>query len=273
MAADTQDESGKEKTPIALPAPPPGKGQIVFFRSGTVMGVAMGCSVNENGQKVSSLGAGRYFIMVTDPGRHEFMVKSEAKDALALEVEPDETQFASCSIKMGFLAGRPDIKPATEEEFRKHKSLKLVDDDDMGPGPGALRAAEVEAALAASTAPADTVDTAEGPDATAENPEMETAAAPEGAEPAEPASEEEAADAAASDAQPAADGSEGEMTAVMEGSAPAEPVSDTFTDGAAGTAPLDAQAAPAAGDDPVDPAAPMEAAPDGSTEPAPAIAE
>lgn len=85
---------------VVLPAPPPGKGQIVFFRSGTIVGAAMGCSVNENGQKVSSLGAGKYFIMVADPGRHEFSVKSEATDKLALEVEPDETQFAACKIKM-----------------------------------------------------------------------------------------------------------------------------------------------------------------------------
>ena len=107
----------------------------------------MGCSVNENGQKVSSLGNGRYFIMVTDPGRHEFTVKSEAKDVLALELEPDETQFVECRIKMGILVGRPDLAPATEEGFRKKRKLKMVDVDDMGPGLGALRPEDVEAAL------------------------------------------------------------------------------------------------------------------------------
>ncbi|MCW3845780.1 DUF2846 domain-containing protein [Sphingomonas sp. LB-2] len=135
--------------PIAIPAPPPGKGQIVFFRSGGG-GFAVGCSVNEHGQKVSSLGAGRYFIMVLDPGRHEFTVKSEAKDVLALEVEADETQFATCKIKMGILIGRPDIRPSTEAEFRKAKNLKLVDEDDMGPPElGALRQAQITAALGA----------------------------------------------------------------------------------------------------------------------------
>ena len=139
--------------PIALPAPPPGKGQIVFFRA-SAMGFAVGCSVNENGQKVSSLGAGRYFIMVTDPGRHEFSVKSEATDRLPLEIEADETQFASCTIKMGIMVGRPDIRPATEAEFRKLKNPKMVDADDMGPGPGALRPNEVAAALAGTVSPA-----------------------------------------------------------------------------------------------------------------------
>ena len=143
--------------PIALPKPPAGKGQIVFFRPGA-MGFAIGCSVNENGQKISSLGSGKYFVIVTTPGRHEFTVKSEAKDTLALEVESDETQFASCKIKMGIMVGRPDLRPATEEEFRKNAKLKLVDADDMGPGPGALRPDELKAALAvpaASAAPAE----------------------------------------------------------------------------------------------------------------------
>ena len=141
-AADT-----KPANSIALPAPPAGKGQIVFFRTGG-MGIALGCSVNEKGQKVSSLGVGRYFIMVTEPGRHEFTVQSEAKDVLALEVEPDETQFARCKIKMGIMVGRPDIAPSTEAEFRAAK-VKMVDADDMGPAPGALRPDDVAAALAA----------------------------------------------------------------------------------------------------------------------------
>jgi len=152
IAADKE-----EAAPIAIPTPPPGKGQIVFFRPGA-MGMAVGCSVNENGQKVSSLGNGKYFIMVADPGRHEFTVKSEAKDVLALEVEPDETQYASCKIKMGIMVGRPDIRPATEEEFRARPKLKMVDADDMGPAPGGLRPEEVQAALSGkATPPVETV--------------------------------------------------------------------------------------------------------------------
>lgn len=148
LAKDKKDDKAKA-APIALPAPPAGKGQIVFFRPGGA-GFAIGCSVNEKGQKVSSLGAGKYFIMVTEPGRHEFTVKSEAKDVLALEVEADETQYASCKIKMGILVGRPDIRPSTEAEFRAAKNLKMVDAEDMGPGEGALRPEQVTAALGGS---------------------------------------------------------------------------------------------------------------------------
>lgn len=155
LAAGAVPAIAKDKAPpvpIALPAPPAGKGQIVFYRPGGT-GFAIGCSVNENGQKVSSLGAGKYFIMVTEPGTHEFSVKSEAKDTLSLLVEPDETQFAMCKIKMGIMVGRPDIRPSNEGEFRDERKLELVDTDDMGPGPGALRPEEIDAALAASAPP------------------------------------------------------------------------------------------------------------------------
>lgn len=135
---------------IRIPAPPAGKGQVVFFRKGGLGGSAVACTVHEAGKKVSSLGGGKYFIVVTEPGRHEYSVKTEATDALALEVEADETQFASCKIKMGIMVGRPDIRPATEADFRAAKSLRLVDADDMGEG--ALRPDQVEAALSGAPA-------------------------------------------------------------------------------------------------------------------------
>jgi len=147
--AQTAKKNELKVNTIQLPTPPKGKGQIVFFR-GSGGGVIVGCSVNENGQKVSSLGDNKYFVMITDPGRHEFAVKSEAKDVLAIEVEPDETQFVECRIKMGIVIGRPDLAPATEENFRKKRTLKMVDAEDMGPGLGALRPEDVQAALSAS---------------------------------------------------------------------------------------------------------------------------
>ena len=144
------EKSDIKDAPIAIPAPPEGQGQVVFFRTGGA-GFAVGCSVNENGQKVSSLGAGRYFVMVAPPGRHEFTVKSEAKDSLALEVEAGETQYVTCRMKMGLIVARPDLAPSTEAAFRKNAKLKLVDAEDMGPGEGALRPDQLAAAISASS--------------------------------------------------------------------------------------------------------------------------
>lgn len=152
-AAEVEETGSVPAAQIFIPAPPAGKGQVVFYRKGGLSGAAVACSVHEGGQKVSSLGGGRYFIMVANPSKHEFVTKTEAKDVLTLEVEPDETQFVECKIKMGFMVGRPDIRPSTEATFRGMKKFKLVDDDDMGPAPGALRSADL-AALKAAAKPA-----------------------------------------------------------------------------------------------------------------------
>lgn len=140
--------AAKEKAlnTIALPTPPAGKAQIVWFRKGG-LGPIVGCSVKENEQKISSLGAGRYFIMFAEPGTHTFKVSSEATDTLVLELKPGDTKYASCKIAMGLFIGRPKIDQSSEQEFRKAKSLKMVDAEDMGPAEGALRPDQVEAAL------------------------------------------------------------------------------------------------------------------------------
>ena len=123
------------KEAFEIPTPPEGKGQVIFYRTGGISGAALGCAVFESGaaDKLSSLGAGKYFVLVSDPGPRSFTVKSlETKDALTLEIEEGETQFVRCKIKSGFMSGRADIAPSNESEFRsKYKTAKLVDADDM----------------------------------------------------------------------------------------------------------------------------------------------
>ncbi|UYV15271.1 DUF2846 domain-containing protein [Porphyrobacter sp. ULC335] len=125
----------KAEGELKIPPPPPGKGQILFYRTGGISGAALGCAVFDVGaeDKLSSLGSGKYFILVSDPGPRSFTVKSlETKDAITLEIEEGETQFVRCKIKTGFMSGRADIAPSTETEFRaKHKNPKLVDAEDM----------------------------------------------------------------------------------------------------------------------------------------------
>lgn len=136
-----------EGSPHFIPAPPAGKGQIVFYRS-SAMGFAVGCTVNQgtsdNKTKITSVGSGRYAIVVAEPGKQDYWAKSEKKDALTVLVEEGETQYVECRIKMGFMVGRPDLSPSSAEEFvEKGAKLKLVDDDDMGEG--ALRSTDLAA--------------------------------------------------------------------------------------------------------------------------------
>ncbi len=132
-AKKAKEEQSAEHAPISIGEPEAGKGQIVFFRSGG-MGFAMGCGVNENDVRVSALGAGKYFVIQATPGTHSYTAKSESKDVLTLEVDPGETYYVRCTIKMGIMVGRPNLSPSTKEEFDKASSkLKYVDADDFGP--------------------------------------------------------------------------------------------------------------------------------------------
>jgi hypothetical protein len=140
-AAPVLADDAAKGTPVRVPAPPAGKGQIVFYRPGGT-GMAMGCTVREGETKISSVGNGKYVIVDAEPGKHDYAVRSEAKDSLTLLVEPDETQFVRCKIKMGIMAGRPDIFPSTADDFAKASpKLKMVHDDDMGQG--ALRSTDL----------------------------------------------------------------------------------------------------------------------------------
>lgn len=116
------------KVPIAVPPPPAGKGQIVFYRTGGMGGALISCAMKEGEIKLSSLPPGRYYVHVTEPGKHSYSVSSEAKDVLNVEIEPDDTQYARCTIRMGLMAGRPNLSPSTVEEWNSRSpSLKPVE--------------------------------------------------------------------------------------------------------------------------------------------------
>jgi hypothetical protein len=102
----------------AIGQPPEGKGQIVFYRP-SMMGMAIPCSVKENDALVSRLGYGRYFVTTVDPGKHSYMVKSEARDVFPIEVEEGETYYVKCSIAMGIMVGRPNLSPSDQASFEK----------------------------------------------------------------------------------------------------------------------------------------------------------
>ncbi len=102
---------------IHIPAPPAGMGQVVFFRERKFTGGGVRFKVRENGEELGKLASGVYFVHVTPPGPHEYVVHSESEDVLTLEVEDGETYYVQGSITMGLLVGRPNLSPADEVAF------------------------------------------------------------------------------------------------------------------------------------------------------------
>jgi hypothetical protein len=124
--AAEKNETKAVKTAAAVPAPPPGMGQVVFYRS-SMMGALISCRVHEDGKVVNKLPPGKYFIQPTAPGAHEYSVKSEAKDTIRVEVEEGETQYVRCAIGMGIGLGRPNLSPQSRADFDKRgKGLDLL---------------------------------------------------------------------------------------------------------------------------------------------------
>lgn len=96
-----------------------GKAQVVFFRPGTIMGAALGCTVHEGDRQVARLGAGKYYVITVEPGRHAFSTRGQTADALNLETESDETYFVKCKIGMGAISGAAQLEPSNREDFAK----------------------------------------------------------------------------------------------------------------------------------------------------------
>jgi hypothetical protein len=125
-----------------------GKGQVVFFRPGTLMWMGIGCTVSEEGHKLSSLGSGKWFAALVDPGIHAYTVTGETKDSLRLNIEDGETQYVACRMRASVLVARPTIRPVEARVFHIQLSeLKPVSDGDMA-DPAVLRRDTIRYALA-----------------------------------------------------------------------------------------------------------------------------
>jgi len=123
IAADGPAITTKSGT---LGEPASGMGQVVFFRPGSLMGAALGCTVHEDDKELARLGSGKYYVVSATPGKHLYFTKGEATDKLNLEVEADETYFVKCNIGMGIAAGRANLSPSDRDTFaKKAKGLTM----------------------------------------------------------------------------------------------------------------------------------------------------
>jgi hypothetical protein len=118
-----------EETAIDIPPPPTGQGQIVFFRSHTLLGAGQWFNVRENGQALGKLTNGAYFIQTVSPGLHTYTASTEPefKDSLKLKIDPGETYFVEGILTKGVVIGAADLTPSDRATFeRAAKTLKVA---------------------------------------------------------------------------------------------------------------------------------------------------
>lgn len=122
----------------AIGEAPAGKAQVVFWRPGSIMGMALGCTVREgegaDEVEVARLGAGKYWVHTAEPGKHVYYTTGEATDRLNMELEDGETYFVRCSIGMGIMSGRAQVSPSDRATFTERaRKMKLWNKKDEKP--------------------------------------------------------------------------------------------------------------------------------------------
>lgn len=114
---------------IAIPPPPQGMGQVVFFRAKSLLGTGQWFNVREDKVALGKLSNGSYFIQVTQPGVHTYTdtLEPELKDKLKLEVDPNETYYVEGSLTKGVVVSAAYLAPSDRASFDKaSKDLKLA---------------------------------------------------------------------------------------------------------------------------------------------------
>ena len=99
--------------------PPPGMGQVVFFRPKTTMGTAQWYNVREDGTALGKLTNGNFFIVPMTPGEHHFTATTEPefKDKLTLKIDPGETYFVEGGLTKGVVIGVANLTPSDKARF------------------------------------------------------------------------------------------------------------------------------------------------------------
>ncbi|HUO23296.1 MAG TPA: DUF2846 domain-containing protein [Caulobacteraceae bacterium] len=121
LAAQVLAAPSPAEGPIAIPPPPSGKGQIVFFRPHSLLGTGQWFNVRENGAALGKLTNGAYFVQTVDPGLHTYTATEEPefKDSLNLQVDPGDTYYVQGALTKGVVLGAADLIPSDRAAFEK----------------------------------------------------------------------------------------------------------------------------------------------------------
>jgi hypothetical protein len=97
----------------------PHLGKIIMYRGSSVFGAGVGCPIRYKGQEVVELGRGKFAEWSVEPGRY---ILNNHTSSIEVAVDPGETRYVRCMIKMGALTGRADLQIVDEESFNEHRN-------------------------------------------------------------------------------------------------------------------------------------------------------
>lgn len=102
------------------------EGKIVMFRSSTLVGAPSACPIRHEGREIVELGRGKYAEWRIAPGRY---ILNNKTSSVEVSVNPGETRYVRCNMKMGMLAWRADLQVTDQPNFDAIKAdleMKMV---------------------------------------------------------------------------------------------------------------------------------------------------
>lgn len=94
-------------------------GTIIIYRRGTVVGLANACPVRVKGKQIVELGRSKAFVWQVKPGRY---ILENKTSSVEVSVDPGETRYVRCAMKMGVLTYRADLQIVDGTEYEELKS-------------------------------------------------------------------------------------------------------------------------------------------------------
>jgi hypothetical protein len=99
-----------------------GTATVIFYRPSRFVGAAIGFIVREGSTELGKLRSGKFFVLHVAPGKHTYVVHSEASDELTIDADAGETYYIEGEIGIGVLVGHPHIKPSDQASFEAAKA-------------------------------------------------------------------------------------------------------------------------------------------------------
>jgi hypothetical protein len=94
-------------------------GKIIMYRGSSLFGAGVACPIRYKGQEIVELARGKFAEWTVPAGRY---ILNNHTSSIEVSVDPGETRYVRCMIKMGMLAGRADLQIVDEESFNEHRN-------------------------------------------------------------------------------------------------------------------------------------------------------
>lgn len=123
MNACASPNMGHNEIGQPITKPDPGKAMVVFMRP-SKLGFAIHAAVFEDDNFIAMVPYNSKFVHMAKPGKHQYMVVSEAGDFMSADLVAGKTYYAIVAPRMGAWRARFSLQAVRKEEISKHDDVQ-----------------------------------------------------------------------------------------------------------------------------------------------------